>query len=70
MKIEEAEKTLREEYVKACAIEWVQSPVAYALYRAWRKADEDDRFGLKGIMVPNDYCSKGKKNEQIQKRED
>ena len=43
MTFEEAEKTLREEYEKAKKIEWVHSPVAYALYKTWRKADEDDR---------------------------
>ena len=46
MKIEDAEKMLREEYEKAKEKEWVLDPVAYALYKTWRKADED-RKGIR-----------------------
>lgn len=40
MKIETALKRVRKEYDKAMTLEFVKDPVAWALYQAWKKANE------------------------------
>ncbi len=39
MRIETALKLLQEEYSRAKKLEYVRDPVAYALYKIWKKAD-------------------------------
>ena len=39
MRIETAEKKLREEYERAKKMEYVRDPVAWALYQVWKMAD-------------------------------
>lgn len=39
MSLEKAIEILRTEYERAVKLEWVHSPVAYALYQTWKKAD-------------------------------
>lgn len=42
--LEKAIKMLREEYERACGLQFVHRPLAYALYHVWRKVDsEGDR---------------------------
>ena len=41
MRIETAEKKLREEYEKAKKLEFVRDPVAWALFRVWKMANGD-----------------------------
>lgn len=40
MTIEKAIERLREEYEKARAAQYVNYPVAYALYHVWKEADK------------------------------
>lgn len=41
MKIEEAQKLLKQEYEKATKNAYVRDKVAYALYQVWKKADAE-----------------------------
>ena len=41
MSLETAIKLLREEYEKAKGLKFVRNPLAYALHRVWRRADND-----------------------------
>ena len=34
----------------------------------WHSGVCENRFGLNGVVKPGDYCSKGKKREQVPKR--
>lgn len=45
MRIETAEKKLREEYERAKKMEFVRDPVAWALYQVWKKADAEPNGG-------------------------
>lgn len=45
MRIETAEKKLREEYERAKKLEYVRNPVAWALYQVWKKADAEPNGG-------------------------
>ena len=38
--IEKAIKMLEAEYERAKNLEWVNNPLAYALYQVWKKVDE------------------------------
>lgn len=40
MMLKTAIKLLETEYEKAKKLEWVRNPLAYALYKVWKKADE------------------------------
>lgn len=39
MKLETAIKLLEQEYDRACKLEYVRNPLAFALYRVWKEAD-------------------------------
>ena len=39
MTLEKAKELLEEEYERAKKLEWVENPLAYALYHVWRTAD-------------------------------
>lgn len=39
MTIDKAIKLLKSEYEKACRLEFVRNPLAYALYKVWKMAD-------------------------------
>jgi hypothetical protein len=39
MTLEEAKALLDEEYERAIKLDYVRKPIAYALYRVWKKAD-------------------------------
>ena len=39
MTIEKAIKMLEEEYERAKKLDWVRNPLAYALFKVWKKAD-------------------------------
>ena len=41
MTLEKAVKMLEEEYDRAKKLEYVRNPLAFALHRVWRKADEE-----------------------------
>jgi hypothetical protein len=41
MTLNKAIKLLEEEYERAKTIEWVQNPLAYALYQVWKKVDAE-----------------------------
>ena len=43
MTLEKAIKMLEEEYEKAKKLEWVHNPLAYALYKVWKRADAGRR---------------------------
>ena len=43
MNIKRAEEHLRKEYERALGNAQVDDPVAYALYKTWRKADSERR---------------------------
>lgn len=43
MTLEEAKKLLDEEYERAKRLEYVISPLAYALYQVWKIADKKRR---------------------------
>ena len=43
MTLEKAEKLLIEEYERAKKLEFVNDPLAYALYHVWKKADAERR---------------------------
>ncbi len=40
MTLKKAIKLLEEEYEKAKKLNWVRKPLAYALYKVWKSADE------------------------------
>lgn len=40
MTLDKAIKRLEIEYQKACKLEFVRNPLAYALYKVWRMADK------------------------------
>ena len=40
MTLEKAIKLLETEYERAKKLEWVQNPLAWALYQVWKKVDE------------------------------
>ncbi len=40
MTLKKAIKLLEEEYEKAKKLSWVSKPLAYALYKVWKRADE------------------------------
>lgn len=40
MSLDGAIEHLKKEYERACKLEWVQNPLAYALYQVWKKVDE------------------------------
>ena len=42
MRIETAIKRLKAEYEKAKKLEWVNKPVAYALFKVWKMADREN----------------------------
>lgn len=39
MNLDYAIELLKEEYERACQLEWVQNPLAYAVYQVWKKVD-------------------------------
>lgn len=41
MTLQEAIKMLETEYERAKKLEYVHNPLAFALYRVWRKADRE-----------------------------
>jgi hypothetical protein len=41
MTLEKAINLLVKEYERALRLDFVRNPIAYALYRVWRKADEE-----------------------------
>lgn len=41
MNIQEAIIELQKEYARAITLDFVYNPVAYALYKVWRKADRE-----------------------------
>ena len=41
MTLEKAIKRLEEEYERAKKLEYVEKPLAYALYHVWKEADND-----------------------------
>lgn len=41
MTIKEAKELLDEEYEKAKRLEYVNNPLAYALFQVWQKADKE-----------------------------
>lgn len=43
MRLETAIETIKQEYYKACATEWIKDPLSYALYVTWKKADSERR---------------------------
>lgn len=43
MTLEEAIEMLKKEYEKAKKLRYVHSPLAYALYQVWKKADMKGR---------------------------
>lgn len=43
MTLEEAKELLDEEYERAQRLDFVHSPLAYALYQVWKKADKRGR---------------------------
>jgi hypothetical protein len=43
MTLEEAIEIVREEYQKAIDLPWVWSPIAYAMYEAWKRVDNAER---------------------------
>ena len=43
MTLEEAIEIVREEYQKAIDLPWVWSPIAYAMYEAWKRIDNAER---------------------------
>lgn len=45
MRIETAEKKLREEYERAKKLKFIRDPVAWALYQVWKEADAEPRCG-------------------------
>ena len=40
MTLKKAIRLLEEEYEKAKKLAWVDKPLAYALYKVWKRADE------------------------------
>lgn len=50
MRIETAEKMLKEEYERAKKLEYVRDPVAWALYQVWKKADAEPK-GRKKVLT-------------------
>ena len=42
MTLEKAKKMLEEEYEWAKKLEWVEHPLAYALYHTWRRAEIEE----------------------------
>ena len=49
MTIEKAIKMLTDEYIKAKQNDYVRNPVAYALYKVWKKADESPKEKKKEV---------------------
>lgn len=45
MRIETAEKKLREKYERAKKLKYIRDPVAWALYQVWKKADAEPKEG-------------------------
>ena len=43
MDLEQAIKLLESEYERAKKLEWVRDPLAYALYRVWRKVEKGEQ---------------------------
>lgn len=43
MKLSKAIKLLVQEYEKAKKLEFVHNPIAYALYRVWKIADNEEK---------------------------
>ncbi len=41
MELDKAIGLLEEEYAKARKLKWVKNPLAWALYRVWKKADAE-----------------------------
>lgn len=41
MTLNRAKKLIEQEYEKAKTLEFVQNPMAYALYQVWQKADRE-----------------------------
>lgn len=41
MTLEQAKELLDEEYERAKKLEYVNNPLAYALYQVWKKADKE-----------------------------
>lgn len=42
-KLEKAIKLLEEEYERALKLEYIRNPLAFALYRVWKKVDRERR---------------------------
>lgn len=53
MTLEKAKKMLEEEYEWAKKLEWVERPLAYALYHTWRRAEIEE--GKKGEQMMKKY---------------
>lgn len=43
MTLDEALEIVRDEYQKALELPWVWSPIAYAMYQAWKRVDKAER---------------------------
>lgn len=41
--IEEVIELLREEYARSKELDYVRDPIAFSLYRVWKKVDEKNR---------------------------
>ena len=41
MTLEQAKNLLEKEYERAKGLEWIENPLAYALYHVWRTADAE-----------------------------
>ena len=44
MTLQKAIKLVEEEYEKAKKLEFVHNPIAYALYKVWKMADDKRRY--------------------------
>ena len=45
MNLEKAIAMLKKEYEMALTLDYVRNPLAWALYRVWKKADERKYYG-------------------------
>lgn len=43
MTLEKAKNMIEEEYERAKNLEWIERPLAYALYHTWRRAEIEER---------------------------
>lgn len=51
MTLEKAKQLLEEEYERAKRLEYVNNPLAYALYQVWKKADKEMDKNVKATHI-------------------